>query len=80
MLGSPPCPDPSTHAIPPTPHTHSCILRYSTKSLDQQNKGLNTALHLAARIGDLKMLRLLLDHGANVTLRNEGGQVGTPMR
>jgi ankyrin repeat protein len=46
-----------------------CILKYSTKSLDYQNKSLNTALHLAAKIGDLKLLMLLMAHGANVTLR-----------
>jgi ankyrin repeat protein len=64
-----PCRQPKLMAHPTLSRIHSCILKYSTRSLDFQNKSLNTALHLAAKIGHLRLVKLLMGYGANVTLR-----------
>ena len=47
---------------------------YSGTDLDIQNKSGNTALHLSAYRGNIDIVKLLVQHGANVFLRNEKGR------
>lgn len=42
--------------------------------LDHVNNRGNTALHIASSYGNVKVVELLLDSGANVRIRNNEGQ------
>lgn len=47
-----------------------CLLHYKP-GINKQDDRNNTALHKAARIGNLEIVQLLLDHGADWTLKDE---------
>ena len=48
------------------------ILKH-TNNIDAQNENGDTALHLASHLGDLQTIRLLIQKGANLSIRNVAG-------
>lgn len=61
------------------PDVVRAILNKSTETLNNQDEHKNTALHYACEKGSLEMVRDLLIHGADKTIRNAEGRLAVDM-
>lgn len=78
-----PCAGPEGHPLPPLLHVAArsrnrnvaaTLLKYGASMVDQYDEHGQTALHIAASLGDEPLVSLLLRHGADANLRDSHGQ------
>ena len=51
--------------------TEALLVYYSALSIEAADQEGNTALHVAAKHGHIKVLELILSRGADITVRNK---------